>query len=137
MSALIQIRFDVSIYDLMLILLSSWLRVNINSRAFSSANEVDKVLSSANSIDSHKDGEFGRSFINNKNNNGSRTYPCGTPLLIEEEEEVTPLITVIWFLSLRYDLSHSCETPLIPYKFNFDNKMLWSTVSSAFGKGNG
>ena len=33
--------------------------------------------------------------------------------LIEEEEEVIPSITVIWFLSLRYDLSHSCETPLI------------------------
>ena len=47
LSALIQIRFDVS---QLLTLLSSWLRVNVNSRAFSSASEVDRVLSSANSI---------------------------------------------------------------------------------------
>ena len=111
LSALIQIRFDVS---QLLTLLSSWLRVNINSRAFSSANEVDRVLSYANSINLNKDDEFGRSFINIRNNNGPRTDTCGTPWLIEEEEEVIPSITVIWFLSLIYDLSHSCETPLIP-----------------------
>ena len=31
--------------------------------------------------------------------------------LFEEEEEVITSITVILFLSQRYDLSHSCETP--------------------------
>ena len=95
-------------------MLSSLLRVNVNSRAFSSASEVERVLSSANSINLKKDDEFGRSFINIRNNNGPRTDPCGTPWLTEEEEEVIPSLTVIWFLSLRYDLSHSCETPLIP-----------------------
>ena len=102
LSALIQIRFYVS---QLLILLRSWLRVNVNSRAFSSANEVDRVLSSANSINCDKDDELGRSFINNRNNNGPRKDPCGTPWLIEDEEEVIPSITVIWFLSLRYDLA--------------------------------
>ena len=62
MSALIQIRFDVSH---LLTLLSSWLRVNVNYRAFSSGNDVDRVLSSANSINLNKDDEFGRSLINN------------------------------------------------------------------------
>ena len=62
MSALIQIRFDVC---QLLTLLSSWFRVNVNSRAFSSGNEVDRVLSSANSINLNKDDEFGRSLINN------------------------------------------------------------------------
>ena len=52
-----------------LTLLSSWFRVNLNSRAFSSANEVDRVLSSANSINWNKEEEFGRSLINNINNN--------------------------------------------------------------------
>ena len=47
LSALIQIRFAVS---QLLTLLSSLLRVNVNSRAVSSANEVDSVLSSANII---------------------------------------------------------------------------------------
>ena len=107
LSALIQKRFDVS---QLLTLLSSLLRVNVNSRAFSSANQVDSVLSSANSINLNKEDEFGRSFINNRNNNGPRTNPCGTPWLTEEEEEVIPSATVIWFLSLRSDLSHSCET---------------------------
>ena len=27
----------------------------------------------------NKDSEFDRSFINNRNNNGPRTDPCGTP----------------------------------------------------------
>ena len=45
---------------------------------FSSANEVDRVLSSANSININKDDELGRSFINNRNNNGPRTDPYGT-----------------------------------------------------------
>ena len=36
----------------------------------------------------NKDDEFGRSFINNRNNNRPRTEPCGTPWLIEEDEEV-------------------------------------------------
>ena len=113
-SALIKIRFDVS---QLLTLLSSWLRVNVNSITFSSANEVDRELSSANSINLNKDDEFGRSFINIRNNNdcvcvlpdltwlpllgvgrkswyiirnnnGPRTDPCGTSWLIEEEEEV-------------------------------------------------
>ena len=74
--ALIQIRFDVS---QLLTLLSSWLRVTINSRVFSSANEVDRVLSSENSINLNKDDDFGRSFINIRNNNGPRTDPSGTP----------------------------------------------------------
>ena len=98
----------------LLTLFNSRLRVNVNSRAFSSANEVDRVLLSANSINLNKEDEFGRSFINIKNNNGKRTDPCGTPWLGEEEEEVIPSITVIWFLSIRYDLSRSCEIPLIP-----------------------
>ena len=76
LSALTQMRFDVS---QLLTLLSSWLRVNVNARAFSSANEVDSVLSFANSINLYKDDGFGRSFINNKNNNGPRTDLCGTP----------------------------------------------------------
>ena len=91
LSALIQMRFDVS---QLLTLLSSWLRVNVNSRAFSSANKVDRVLSSANSINLNKDDEFGRSFINIRNNNGPRTDHCRTPWLIEKEEEVIPSITV-------------------------------------------
>ena len=74
LSALIQyIRFDVR---KLLTLLSSLLRVNVNSRAFFSANEVDRVLSSANCINLNKDDEFGRSFLNNKNNNIPRTDPC-------------------------------------------------------------
>ena len=66
LSALIQIRFDVS---QLLTLLSSLLRVNvrINFRAFSSANEVDRVLSSANRINLNKE----ESFINNRKNDGS------------------------------------------------------------------
>ena len=48
LSALIQIRFDVS-------KLLTLLRVNVNSRASSSANEVDRVLSSANSMNLNKD----------------------------------------------------------------------------------
>ena len=72
LSALIQVRFAVS---QLLTLLSSLLRVNVNSRAFSSANEVDRVLSSANSINLNKDYEFGRSFINIRNNKGPRTDP--------------------------------------------------------------
>ena len=76
-SALIQIRFDGS---QLLTLLRSRLRVNVNnSRAFSSENEVDRVLSPANSINLNKDDEFGRSFVNNRNNNGPRTDPCATP----------------------------------------------------------
>ena len=54
----------IDIVELMII------RVNVNSRAFSSANEVDRVLPSANGINLNKDDEFGRSFINNRNNNG-------------------------------------------------------------------
>ena len=76
LSALIPIRFDVS---QLLTLLSSLLRVNANPRPFSSANEVDRVQSSANSINLNKHDEFGRSFINIRNNNGPRTDPCGTP----------------------------------------------------------
>ena len=95
LSALIQRRFDIS---QLLTLLSSWF--NVNSRAFSSVNEVDRVLSSANSINLNKEDEFDISFINNRNNYGPRTDPCGTPWLIEEEEEVIPSITAIWFLSL-------------------------------------
>ena len=75
-SVLIQIRFAVS---QLLTLLRSWLRVNVNSRAFSSANEVDRVLSSANSTNLNKDDEFGRSFINIRNNNRPRRNLCGTP----------------------------------------------------------
>ena len=82
-SALIQIRFDVS---QLLTLLSSWLGVNINSREFSSTKEVDRILSSVNSINLTVEDEFGRSFINNRNNNGPTTDPCGTPRLIKEED---------------------------------------------------
>ena len=56
------------------------LRVNVNSTVFSSANEVDRVLSSANvHRNLNKEDEFGRSLINNRNNSGPRTDPCGTP----------------------------------------------------------
>ena len=67
------------------------------------ANEVDRVLSTANSINLNKDDEFDRSYIiiNIRNVNRPRTDPCGTPWLINEEEEVIRSITVIWFLSLR------------------------------------
>ena len=78
-------------------LLSSWLKVNVNSRAFSSANEVDGVLSSPDSINLNKEDEFGRSLINNRNNNGPRTDPSGTPCLIEDDEKGIPSITVIFF----------------------------------------
>ena len=83
LSALIQIRFDVS---QLLTFSSLWLKVNVNSKACSSSNEVDRVLSSANSINLNKDDEFGRLFMNNRNNNGPRTDPCGITWLIEEEE---------------------------------------------------
>ena len=46
LAALIEIQLDVS---QLLTFLSSLLRVNVVSRSFSSANEVDEVLSSANS----------------------------------------------------------------------------------------
>ena len=59
--------------------MSTRLRVNVNSRVFSPANEVDRVLSSANSINLNMDDEFGRSFTNTTNNNGLRTDPCGNP----------------------------------------------------------
>ena len=52
----------------------------------------------------NKEDEFGRPFINNKNNNGPRRDPCGTPCLIEEEEEVIPSINYSYLISsLRYD----------------------------------
>ena len=76
-------------------LFSSLLRVHVNSRAFSLANEVDRVMSSANIMNLNKDDEIGRSFINNRNKNVPSTEPCGTKLLIKEEEEVIPSITVI------------------------------------------
>ena len=85
LSALIQIRFDVS---QLLTLLSSRLRVNVNSRAFSSANEVDRVLSSANSTNLNKDDEFGRSFINITNNNGQRKDPYGTPYFLKKRRRL-------------------------------------------------
>ena len=53
--------------------------MNVNYREFSSANEVDGVLSSANSINLNKEDEYGRSSINNRNNNGPKTDPSGTP----------------------------------------------------------
>ena len=87
--------------SLLLTLWSSWLRVNKKSRAFSPANEVDRVLSSANSTNLNKEKVFDRSLINIWNNNEPWTDPCGTPWLIEEEEEVLPSITVIWFFSQR------------------------------------
>ena len=57
----LQIRFDVS---QLLTLLSSQFRVNVNFRAFSSANEIDRVQASANSINLNKEDVFGRSLIN-------------------------------------------------------------------------
>ena len=111
---LIQIRFDVS---QLLTLLSSLLRVNVNSRAFSSANEVDRVLSSANRINLNKDDEFGRSFINIRNDNGPRQTLVELHDLLRRRRRLYNQLqfhSYSWFLSLRYDLSHSCETPLIP-----------------------
>ena len=78
-------RFAVS---QLLTLLSSWFRVNVNFREFSSANEVDRVLSSANSINFNKDDEFGRSSLNIKNDNVPRTDLGGTPWLIQEESRL-------------------------------------------------
>ena len=40
---------------------------------FLQADEVDRVLSSANSINLIKEDEFGRSFINNRNSNWPKT----------------------------------------------------------------
>ena len=60
---LIQILLDVC---QLLTLLISRLRVNVNSREFSSANQVDSVLSSRNSINLNAKDVFGRSSINNK-----------------------------------------------------------------------
>ena len=110
LSALIQIRSDVK---QLLTLLSSWLRVNENFRAFLSGNEIDRVLSSAYSKNLNKVRRVWQIIYNNRINNGPRTDPCGTKWLIDEEEEVISSITVIWFISLKFDLSHSCETDLI------------------------
>ena len=41
--------------------------------------------------------EFGKSFINNKNNNGSRDDPCATPYVIGSTFDLWPLIKYIVF----------------------------------------
>ena len=69
LASIIQIRFDVA---QLLTLLRSLLGVNVNSRAFSSANEVDRVQSSANSVNLNMENEFGKALTNNWNNNGPR-----------------------------------------------------------------
>ena len=45
--------------------------------------------------------------------------------------ELTPLITMYWRLSERYDLKKSLTWPRIPYLSNLSNRISWSTVSKA------
>ena len=65
--------------------------------------------------------------MNNISNNETWTDPCGTPWPIGEEEEVIPSIIVIWFSSLRYDLSQSCDSSN-SVKSNFE-EYWWVSLS--------
>jgi hypothetical protein len=42
---------------------------------------IEIFVSSANMLAADEDRQFGRSFIYNKNNNGPKFEPCGTPHL--------------------------------------------------------
>ena len=63
-------------------------------------NGSETVLSSAKSKNLKISEEFGRSLINNRNNNGPSTLPWGTPWDTGRIRELVPLIEAYW---LRLD----------------------------------
>src|SRR6218665_2088450 len=67
-----------------------------------------------------------------KNNSGPRIDPCGTPQVILEVIEVTPLTRTNWVLLFRYSVNHDLTTPLIPKLSNLLSRISWFTVSKAF-----
>ena len=74
--------------------------------------------------------------INNRNKNGPRTDPCGTPDEISTNNENFPLQTTACWRWCKYDLNHSSSIFLIPYSESFFNHKSWSIVSKHFAMSN-
>ena len=60
----------------------------------------------------------GRSFTYNRNSNGQRIEPCGTPLLTFFHDELPFLRSILSLLPARKDWIHNSALPLILYCVN-------------------
>ena len=71
-------------------------------------------VSSANKMKSNRFETFGKSFIYNRNSNGTRTDPCGTPHDISLVFEFILLKDTNCDLLLKHEENHYRLFPLIP-----------------------
>ena len=74
------------------------------------------------------------SFINNKNSNGPRTVPCGTPEITSSQEDWQPSTTTRCFLFQIKEEIQRLVVPVIPYDLSFSNNFWWGTESNALLK---
>jgi hypothetical protein len=75
----------------------------------------------------------GKSLMYNRNSNGPKIEPWGTPHLINCSDETDLFIWHFWRWFERYDFSKlTANCPFTPYHSYFLSRMLWSTVSNAF-----
>ena len=92
------------------------------------------LVSSANSTGSDTEFIFrGRSFTNNRKNTGSEIYSCRTTCLnVHHSEKTLCCIRLFYFnvLLVKHKLNQSSDTPRIPWKSDFANKLSWFMQSS-------
>ena len=72
------------------------------------------------------------SFTKIENNIGPKTEPWGTPIPIEDLEDISLLHTTYSDLLLRYDENHRASVSFIPYLDSLCSNTLWSIVSKHF-----
>ena len=90
----------------------SWFRCNWILSALSPA--YVRWVSSAYILGSQFERQFGRSLMYNRNSNGPKIVPWGTPQLNKQLWESDPLMEHIWVRFSKYDLNHWCALPYMP-----------------------
>ena len=92
------------------------------------------ILSSANILHVAFERHEGKSLLNNRNNKGPRTDPCGTPVFISLGDDNWPFMFTICDLSERYLENHSNSASVNPYLPSLYSSNSWSIVSKHFAR---